>query len=91
MGLSDHDQDVERNVRMLKQQPWLAVPIVYENGRRAILTFAKGDSGTRALEAAFAAWESPAPRRQDDRPDDRPIRRSPFPAEIIEPLPDVIK
>jgi hypothetical protein len=72
MGLSDRGEDVERNVRMLKEQPWLALPIVYDNNRRATLTFAKGDSGTRAIEAAFAAWENPSPSREDDRVIDRP-------------------
>jgi hypothetical protein len=71
MGLSDRTEDVERNVRMLKEQPWFAVPMLYENDRRATLAFAKGDSGTRAIAAAFAAWENPSPN-QDDRPIDRP-------------------
>jgi hypothetical protein len=90
-GLSDRDKDVERNVRMLKELPWLAVPMLYENDRRATLAFAKGETGTRALAAAFAAWEKPAPPHKGDRPDDRPIRPPPFPAEIIEPPADVIK
>jgi hypothetical protein len=67
MGLSDRDEDVERNERMLEQQPWLALPIVYQDQRRATLAFAKGDGGTRALEAAFAAWEKSPLRPKHER------------------------
>ena len=56
MGLSAADTDVQRNLLMLKERPWFDVPIVYGNGRRAILAIEKGASGERAFREAFAAW-----------------------------------
>ena len=87
IGLSAVETESRRNIMLLKERSWLDVPIVYTDGRRAILAIEKGPAGERAFAAAFAAWENPAP----DREDDRVIRRSPFPAEIIEPPRDVIK
>jgi hypothetical protein len=65
-GLSAVAKEAERNMRLLKERSWLSVPIVYENGRRAILVFAKGESGARAFDRAFATWGSAAPVRGGD-------------------------
>jgi hypothetical protein len=56
MGLSAVDADVQRNMQLLKDRPWFDVPIVYNNGGRAILALEKGPSGDRAFADAFAAW-----------------------------------
>ena len=92
IGLSSHDEDVERNMRLLKEQPWLSVPILYDDDRRAILAFAKGESGARAFTQVFAAWDS-APPDQEAAPPDLKIDRvrppSPFPPEIVEPPHDL--
>jgi hypothetical protein len=56
MGLSAVDADVQRNMQLLKDLPWFDVPIVYNNGGRAILALEKGPSGDRAFADAFAAW-----------------------------------
>jgi hypothetical protein len=56
IGLSAVDADVQRNMQLLKDRPWLDVPIVYNNGGRAILALEKGPSGDRAFADAFAAW-----------------------------------
>jgi hypothetical protein len=45
-----------RNLALLNERPWFDIPIVYNNGRRAIITFKKGDSGQRAFDQAFTAW-----------------------------------
>jgi hypothetical protein len=85
IGLSAEDTD--RNVRLLRERPWLSVPIVYEDGKRAILVFAKGEAGTRAFSEAFAAWGSPVPQQKSAPPDqrnDRVPKPSPFPPEIIQ-------
>jgi hypothetical protein len=56
IGLSAVDSDVQRNMQLLKDRPWFDVPIVYNNGGRAILAMEKGPPGDRAFADAFAAW-----------------------------------
>jgi len=56
IGLSAVDADVQRNLQLLKDRPWFDVPIVYNNGGRAILALEKGPPGDRAFADAFAAW-----------------------------------
>jgi hypothetical protein len=56
IGLSAVDADVQRNMQLLKDRPWFDVPIVYNNGGRAILALEKGPPGDRAFADAFAAW-----------------------------------
>jgi len=50
--------DVRKNVALLEDDRWMDVPIVYNDGHRAILAIGKGPSGQRAFDAAFSAWES---------------------------------
>ena len=57
ISLSSADADAQRNVQLLKERPWLDIPIVYDDGRRAILAVEKGSSGDQAFSDAFAAWE----------------------------------
>jgi hypothetical protein len=56
IGLSAVDADVQRNMQLLKDRPWFDIPIVYNNGGRAILAIEKGPPGDRAFADAFAAW-----------------------------------
>jgi len=56
IGLSAVNADVQRNMQLLKEKPWFDVPIVYNNGGRAILALEKGPPGDRAFADAFAAW-----------------------------------
>jgi hypothetical protein len=56
IGLSAVDADLQRNIQLLKQRPWFDIPIVYNNGGRAILALEKGQPGDRAFADAFAAW-----------------------------------
>jgi hypothetical protein len=56
IGLSAVDVDVQRNVQLLKERDWFDIPVVYTNGKRAILAMEKGTPGTRAFEEAFRAW-----------------------------------
>ena len=57
IGLSAVETDMQRNIQLLKERGWLDIPIVYNNGRRAILAIEKGTAGERAFEEAFKAWE----------------------------------
>jgi hypothetical protein len=57
MGLSAVDVEMQRNIELLKSRPWFDVPLVYTDGRRAILAVEKGPPGERAFRDAFAAWK----------------------------------
>jgi hypothetical protein len=58
IALSAAEDDVARNLRLLRERPWIDLPVVYETGQRAILTFEKGPKGTEVFENAFAAWST---------------------------------
>ena len=47
---------MQRNLQLLKERSWFDIPLVYNNGRRAILAIEKGTPGERAFKEAFAAW-----------------------------------
>jgi tetratricopeptide (TPR) repeat protein/predicted aspartyl protease len=54
----------DTDVRMLKNQPWFDIPIIYNNGSRAILAMEKGTPGERAFTDAFATWANVSPPSQ---------------------------
>ena len=56
VGLSAVEADMQRNLQLLKERSWFDIPIVYNNGRRAILALEKGNPGERAFDDAFKAW-----------------------------------
>jgi len=56
VGLQSGEGEAQHNVQLLKERPWFDIPIVYANGRRAILAVEKGTPGERAFAEAFAAW-----------------------------------
>lgn len=56
IGLSAISADREQNVVLLRDRPWLDLPIVYRNGRRAVLAIEKGVPGERVFQEAFQAW-----------------------------------
>ena len=56
IGLSAVEIDRQRNVSLLKERDWFDIPLVYTNGKRAILAVEKGTPGGRAFEEAFRAW-----------------------------------
>lgn len=56
IGLSAVESDLQRNVQLLKERTWFDIPIVYTDGRRAILAVEKGTPGETAFAEAFNAW-----------------------------------
>jgi len=44
------------NLALLRDRAWFEIPLVYESGRRAVLTFEKGIDGEAAFAAALSAW-----------------------------------
>jgi hypothetical protein len=59
LALSGLQQDVDRNMTLLKSREWIDIPIRYGNRRRAILTFEKGVQGDKVFGEALAAWGTP--------------------------------
>ncbi|GGF79422.1 hypothetical protein GCM10007301_44320 [Azorhizobium oxalatiphilum] len=56
IGLSAAQVDKARNLQLLQTRPWIDIPVVYTNNKRAILAFEKGPAGTQAFQDAFSAW-----------------------------------
>ncbi len=56
VGLSAVDIDRQRNTQLLKERDAIIIPLLYNNGRRGILTVDKGTPGAQILNEAFAAW-----------------------------------
>src|SRR5690606_7548124 len=50
IALSDAPSEMEVNTSLLRIQRWLDIPIVYESGRRALLSIEKGIPGERVFE-----------------------------------------
>jgi len=57
IGLSSLPADVERNADLLLHRNWFDLAVRYTTGRRAVLTFEKGQSGNQVLQQAFDAWK----------------------------------
>lgn len=57
IGLSEADNDRTFNLDLLKSRSWFDIPLLFDSGKRGILTLAKGDTGTAAFIEAFASWE----------------------------------
>ena len=56
IALSALDADIKGNLGLLRDRGWIDLPLVYDSGQRAILTFEKGNQGDRAFQQAIAAW-----------------------------------
>lgn len=56
IGLSALAPDRERNVVLLRDRPWMDLPLLYRNGRRAVLAIEKGPPGEKVFQDAFTAW-----------------------------------
>lgn len=56
VGLSETELDRDRNIQELTSRDFLDIPVGYKDGGRAVLSLAKGESGKRVFDEAFAAW-----------------------------------
>jgi hypothetical protein len=82
LGLSAVESEKARNLQLLRERGWFDIPIVYKNGRRAIVAIEKGDPGERAFAEAFKwalpeAAPPPAMNEQRVLPRMEPPKRSP--------------
>jgi hypothetical protein len=56
VALASGAPQLQRNLKLLKENSWFEVVIDYSNGNKAILAMDKGASGEQAFKEAFAAW-----------------------------------
>jgi hypothetical protein len=56
-ALSNVPVEVERNVDLILNRSWIDVPVRFASGRRGIITFEKGVSGSQTLADAFGRWQ----------------------------------
>jgi hypothetical protein len=56
IALASGTQQLQRNLKLLKDYPGFEVVVDYSNGSKAILLIDKGASGEQAFKEAFAAW-----------------------------------
>jgi hypothetical protein len=60
IGLSSTPTEQAHNLDVMRQNGWIDLPILYENGRRAVLTIQKGDAGMKVFDQAITAWQREA-------------------------------
>jgi hypothetical protein len=58
MGLSAIELDVQHNMQVLKERPWLGIPFVYNNNSRAVLSIEKGETGSKIIADEIARWSA---------------------------------
>lgn len=56
IALSNDAEQTTRNLQLLREGSWFDVPILFEDGTRALLTFEKGIPGDKVFETVLAAW-----------------------------------
>ncbi|HEV7983434.1 MAG TPA: hypothetical protein VGP86_11105 [Xanthobacteraceae bacterium] len=55
--LAQGDFEKAQNLRMLRDNPWISLAIVFSDGRRAVIAVEKGASGDKAVATALATWK----------------------------------
>lgn len=58
IALSNLPNEQQRNLNLLRERGWIDIPMLYENGKRGILTLEKGPDGADAVEKAVSAWQA---------------------------------
>lgn len=60
VALNDTKADAETNLMLFKREKWIDVPVVYSNGRRALITMEKGIPGDKVFDEVIKAWQGAA-------------------------------
>lgn len=63
VALNDFPDARARNLELLRTRNWMDVPLVYNTGRRALLTMQKGSEGAKAFDEAIRGWMAMAPQQ----------------------------
>jgi len=58
IALSSLPNEQQRNLALLRERGWIDIPMLYENGKRGILTLEKGPIGEDVVEKAVTAWQA---------------------------------
>ncbi|ENN87184.1 hypothetical protein RHSP_24141 [Rhizobium freirei PRF 81] len=58
VALNDFPDARKTNLDLLRSRNWIDIPVVYRNGRRALLTMEKGPTGTDAFNKAITEWQA---------------------------------
>ncbi|EDQ34348.1 hypothetical protein HPDFL43_15162 [Hoeflea phototrophica DFL-43] len=56
VALNDLPEAAEANTGLMRQRSWIDIPVVYANGRQALITLEKGTTGTEVFNQALDAW-----------------------------------
>ncbi len=56
IALNDLTEAVQTNTQLLRTRNWIDIPVIYSNGRRALITLEKGTSGTEVFNKALDIW-----------------------------------
>ena len=56
VALNDDADARKVNLELMKTRSWIDIPITYRNGRRALITFEKGATGTAVFDKVMGEW-----------------------------------
>ncbi|MEM1365100.1 MAG: hypothetical protein AAGH82_05030 [Pseudomonadota bacterium] len=56
VALYDLPEAEAANIQIMRERPWIDLPVAYTTGRRALLTLEKGARGTDVFRTAFDVW-----------------------------------
>jgi hypothetical protein len=62
VALNDLDEARQANTELMRDRNWIDIPVVYGNGRQALITLEKGATGSEVFNQALNAWEQSAPQ-----------------------------
>jgi hypothetical protein len=55
--LSDTDRERQQNAALLNANAWFDIPVLFTDGKRAIVSFEKGQAGEQAFSQGFLSWK----------------------------------
>ena len=58
VDLLDKSEDGQRNVDIIRGAEWVELPIVYDNGMRAVLAISLGSLAKKSFDQAISAWST---------------------------------
>jgi hypothetical protein len=61
VALNDLAEAIQVNTDLMRQRSWIDIPVVYANGRQALITLEKGATGTEVFNQALDAWGRTSP------------------------------
>ncbi|MEQ1943860.1 caspase family protein [Mesorhizobium sp. VNQ89] len=60
VALNDNEAEIDANMALLRDRSWIDIPVVYNTGRRALITIEKGTAGSEIVTAALDRWNGSA-------------------------------